>query len=107
MCVYILEIRLVYIVVNEDIRGKCFGKILMKKALELVNGDLTLQNRINRLIQNRVPIGFEVCPSNVLHVKPYRASTDIRLKAVGISLIKRCKRPFSIKIGQTNYCLIN
>lgn len=39
---YIPENILVYIAVNKSSRGKGYGKTLMKKALELANGDVAL-----------------------------------------------------------------
>lgn len=39
---YIPENILVYIAVNKASRGKGYGKTLMKKALELANGDVAL-----------------------------------------------------------------
>ena len=39
---YIPDNILVYIAVHKDFRGKGFGKKLMKKAIELTNGDIKL-----------------------------------------------------------------
>ena len=55
-----------------------------------------LQNRVGRILFNRVPTGVEVC-SSMVHGGPFPASTDARFTSVGTSAIKRWVRPVSFQ----------
>lgn len=57
---YIPENILVYIAVHENARGKGYGKILMKKAIDLADGDIALHVEPNNPAKHLYEkLGFE------------------------------------------------